>query len=126
MAKKKSKIRQAEIVQLFAVRLRELRNSRGMTQAELARAAKVTTSYVGRLEAGGASPGIDLVGRLAEALGMTIHDLLPTGAPSDTEEFLRERAESLFADLLKSADRETLMMLCPLLARLWESPIRRR
>ncbi|MCB9921814.1 MAG: helix-turn-helix transcriptional regulator [Planctomycetaceae bacterium] len=44
--------------------MRELRRSRGMTQAELARLAQITTSYVGRLESGGAAPEIDLVDRL--------------------------------------------------------------
>lgn len=126
MSKKKPKIRQAEIVENFAIRLRELRISRGLTQAELARKAKITMSYIGRLEGNGAAPGIDLVGRLAEALGTTIHDLLPTFASPDTEEILRERATSLFESLLETADRETLLMLCPLLARLGESPTRRR
>lgn len=126
MSKKKPKIRQAEIVENFAARLRELRISRGMTQAELARAAKVTTSYVGRLEGHGAAPGIDLVARLAEALGTTVHELLPTEGLPDTEEILRERATTLFNSLLATADRETLLMLCPLLARLGESPTRRR
>ena len=50
--------RRPEIVRLFAARLREVRHSRGMTQADLARRAHVTTSYVGRLESGGAAPGI--------------------------------------------------------------------
>lgn len=36
MAKKKRRVRQAEIVGLFATRLRDARVGRGMTQAELA------------------------------------------------------------------------------------------
>jgi transcriptional regulator with XRE-family HTH domain len=126
MAKRKTQIRHAEIVGRFAERLRELRHSRGMTQAELGQAARITTSYVGRLESGGAAPGIDLVMRLADALSVTVHDLLPTEPSTDTEDVLRERAKSLFNDLLNHADRETLLMLCPLLARLGESPTRRR
>jgi transcriptional regulator with XRE-family HTH domain len=126
MAKRKARIQHAEIVGRFAVRLRELRHSRGLTQAELGREAKITASYVGRLESGGAAPGIDLVARLAEALGTTAHDLLPSEGPPDTEAVLRERAQKLFDELLKTADRETLQMLVPLLARLGESPTRRR
>lgn len=126
MAKRKTQIRHAEIVGRFAERLRELRHSRGMTQAELGQIARITTSYVGRLEAAGAAPGIDLVGRLADALGATVNDLLPTETSMDTEAILRERAKLLFDNLLKLADRETLLMLCPLLARLGESPTRRR
>jgi transcriptional regulator with XRE-family HTH domain len=126
MAKREPPIRHAQIVGLFAERLKELRRSRGMTQQELGRAAKITTSYVGRLEAGGAAPGIDLVARLATALGVTVYDLLPTEASPDIEADLRGRAKTLFDGLIAAADRETLLMLCPLLARLAESPTRRR
>jgi transcriptional regulator with XRE-family HTH domain len=127
MAKKKAKqIEHAEVVQRFAARLREVRSSRGLTQAELARAAHVTASYVWRLESAGAAPGIDLVSRLAAALGTTVHDLLPATESVETLDLLRERAKTLFDGLLQTADRETLLMLCPLLARLGESPTRRR
>lgn len=126
MGKKKIQIQHAEIVNRFGVRLRELRHSRGMTQSELGRAAKITTSYVGRLENGGAAPGIDLVGRLSEALGTTVHDLLPSDGPPETETILKKQAQKLFEDLIKGSDRETLLMLVPLLARLGESPMRKR
>ena len=126
MAKRKRRIDHAEIVRLFAARLREVRHSRGMTQAELARAAHVTTSYIGRLEAGGAAPGIDLVDRLASALGTTMTDLLPTVASPDTQAALRDQARRLFDSLIQAADREALQMLCPLLARLNESMNRSR
>ena len=125
MAKRKSQIQQAEIVQRFAARLRELRASRGFTQAELARAARVTASYVWRLESGAVAPGIDLVARLAKALGATVHDLLPDEAVDDVP-LLKERATGLFESLVGQADRETLLLLCPLLSRIAESPTRRR
>src|SRR2546423_13368145 len=92
---KRGRIRHAEIVELFAARLREVRHSRGMTQAELARQAHVTVSYIGRLESAGAAPGIDLVERLAKALGITVADLLPTTAPPDDGALLRDHAKSL-------------------------------
>jgi len=126
MAKRKARIAHAEIVRLFAARLREVRLSRGMTQAELARQAHVTTSYIGRLEAGGAAPGIDLADRLAKALATTVADLLPTTASPDTLTVLRDQARRLFESLVQAADREALQMLCPLLARLNESMNRSR
>ncbi len=121
MSKRKARIEHAEIVRLFAARLRELRHTRGMTQAELARLAHVTTSYIGRLEAGGAAPGIDLADRLARALGTTVNDLLPATASPDTQGVLRDQARRLAEALIQAADRETLLMLNPLLARLLES-----
>lgn len=69
------------------------------------------------------APGIDLVARLAAALGTTVPDLPPT-IPADTLAVLRYQARSLFETLMQSADREALQMLCPLLARLNESAVR--
>jgi transcriptional regulator with XRE-family HTH domain len=127
MAKRrKARIEQDAAVRLFAARLREVRRSRGMTQAELSRRAYVTASYIWRLESGGAAPGIDLVARLARALGTTSHDLMPAEASPDTVAVLRDEARGLFDTLLGVADRETLLMLNPLLARLVEASERSR
>ncbi len=72
--RKRTRIAHAEVVRL----------SRGVNQAELARQAQVSVAYVGRLEGGGAAPGIDLVDRLARALGVRMSDLLPSSGPTDT------------------------------------------
>jgi transcriptional regulator with XRE-family HTH domain len=124
MAKRKAHIEHAEVVRLFGERLRAVRASRGLTQAELAGRAEVTAGYVGRLERGGAAPGIDLVDRLARALGTTAADLLPASAPPETDEVLRQQARRLFDALLSAADRETLLLLNPLLALLNEAQAR--
>jgi transcriptional regulator with XRE-family HTH domain len=121
MAKRKARIDHAEIVRRFGARLRELRLAQGMTQLQLAEKAQVTTTYVGRLESGGAAPGIDLVERLATALGTTVADLLPATDPPDKLEILRAQARVLCDTLLEKADRETLQMVNPLLARIIES-----
>jgi transcriptional regulator with XRE-family HTH domain len=126
MAKRKDRIEHAQVVRLFGVRLRELRTNRGMTQADLAERAQVTVTYIGRLEGGGAAPGIDLVKRLATALGTTMADLLPAEAPKDSAGVLKAQAKRLFEELLGKADRDTLLMLNPLLARLVESLARNR
>lgn len=127
MPAKKPKVRQAEVVQAFAARLRELRTARGMTQAELARAAHVTVSYVWRLEAGTSAPGIDLVQRLAAALGTSMADLLPEAAPpQDQLAVMQQRSRTLFESLMSIADRDTLALLNPFMARLMEAPRRRR
>ncbi len=128
MAKKKARkeIEHAGIVLRFGARLRELRNSRGLTQADLAHQAHVTASYVWRLESGGAAPGIDLLDRLATALGTTAADLLPASEPPDSLPVLRDQARKLFEKIMVEGDRETLLLLNPLLNRLLESPTRRR
>ncbi|MDY3554237.1 helix-turn-helix domain-containing protein [Gemmata sp. JC717] len=116
--RKTEPIRHDEIVRRFAARLREVRHSRGMTQAALAEAASVTPTYIGRLENGGAAPGIDLVARLAAALGVEVIGLMPTTDPPDPADVLREQARRLFEALIPGADRETLQLLVPFLARL--------
>lgn len=92
-----------------------------MTQADLARLASVPLSHIGRLEGGNAAPGIDMVDRLAVALGTSVTALLPTTEPSQTPDVLRERARVLFERLVEGADQDTLLMLNPLLARLGDS-----
>jgi transcriptional regulator with XRE-family HTH domain len=125
MAKRTGQIDHDPIVRLFGVRLRQLRHSRGMTQSQLAATAQVTVGYIGRLEAGGAAPGIDLVARVATALGTNVAELLPPVESPDTLGVLRTQAKKLFDELLAGADMETLLMLAPLLARLVEALPRR-
>lgn len=48
--------------------VRELREGRGWTQSELARAARMTQSAVARFEAGGTVPTLPVLDRLARAL----------------------------------------------------------
>jgi hypothetical protein len=67
------------------------------------------------------APGVGPVDRLARALGTTMTDLLPISASPDTQAALRGKARRLAEALIQAADRETLLMLCPLLARLVES-----
>ncbi len=53
-----------------------LRGERHLSQAELARRAQVSGTYLGSLEAGKNSPTLELVFRLARALGLTAADLV--------------------------------------------------
>jgi len=123
MAKsKKKRIEQPEVVRNFAIRLRELRRSRGLSQAELARQATITPSYVTRLENGSSAPNLDTLSRLATALGVALAELLPAVAPTNPVDALRQQARRLATLLIDGSDRETLLMLCPLLARLTEAP----
>lgn len=123
---KKTRIAHADIVRRFADRLKERRSALGLTQAEVAKRADVTVNYVGRLEGAGAAPGIDLLERLAKALETTVADLLPGDLPPDQDEVLRKEARRLFEALIASADRSTLQLLVPLLARMSDHPVGER
>src|ERR1700719_3389948 len=104
MAKRKKR---EEIVRQFAQRLREVRLLRGMTQADLAEKAEVAVTYVSGLESGDTAPGIDLVDRLAQALGTTAADLLPSASPPDAKAVLQEQAQKMFERLLQAGECET-------------------
>jgi transcriptional regulator with XRE-family HTH domain len=60
----------------IATRIRAERKSAGLTQAELAKAAELDQSYVSRLERGEKSPGAEVLGQIAHALGIQVSRLL--------------------------------------------------
>jgi len=121
MAAKKKTIQHDEIVTRFAERLRQLRLERGMSQAELAQQAQVTTNYISRLERGGAAAGIDLAARLALALGVPVAELLPTSSVQDDLTVMRQQVKKMCDELVKSGDRAVLLVLTQVLARLTEA-----
>lgn len=120
MPSRRAKKRDA-IVRLFAERLREVRQSRGMTQAELARLADVSPTHLSELENADIAPGIDLVDRLARALGTTVADLLPASAEPNSLPILKDHASRLLASLLEKGNRDTFLKLNPILALLVEA-----
>ena len=124
--RKTNSIEHDAIVKRFAQRLRELRLSRGLTQKDLAKRADITETYLSRLESAGAAPGIDLIARLAEALGATAHDLLPLTDPPDTHAVLREQAERLVAVVAESGDQGALSLLNQILAMVAEAATKRK
>ena len=60
----------------FGTRLSALRRSRGMTQAELAAAAGISTGMVTAYEIRNANPPVNVLPRLARALGVATDELL--------------------------------------------------
>ena len=126
MGKRKPRVQQAEIVQQFGARLREPRQARDTTQADLARAAQVARSHLSKLEKGEAAPGLDLLDRLAKASGTTVLGLLPPPAPAGDVVAQRDQIRKVFESVLGKAGGETLQLLERLLAYLAESPSTKR
>lgn len=52
--------------------VRRLRQSQGLSQAELARAIRTTQSAIARLEGGGTVPTLPTLSKLAKALGVEL------------------------------------------------------
>ena len=65
-----------DLREVFAANLRRLRNAKGVSQDELAHEANVSRSYLSQLEKGTFYASLNIVGRLAEALGVEPAELL--------------------------------------------------
>jgi ribosome-binding protein aMBF1 (putative translation factor) len=61
--------READDAYRLGCRVRELRLAAGLTQKQLADCVGTSQSAIARLELGGASPRLDTLARLSEALG---------------------------------------------------------
>lgn len=61
---------------MLAHNLKRLRSERGLSQEDLADLADIDRTYVSSLERSVYAAGIDVVDRLAKALGVTAADLL--------------------------------------------------
>ena len=97
-------------------RVKELRESRGFSGAELARRASVSQPYLRQIELGiKRNPSAEVLRRLAQALGVTVADIMgtPTSvpataleeAPESLKEFARTRGRRL---ALRQEDVEML------------------
>lgn len=60
----------------FGMRLKELREEKGLTQEELAKRAEVSRAYLSRLEMGRHDPPLSTVQKLATALRVKVAKLV--------------------------------------------------
>jgi transcriptional regulator with XRE-family HTH domain len=60
----------------FAANLRRLRYAKNLSQEELADAAEINRTYISKLETGASYVGLEIIGRLADALEVEAADLL--------------------------------------------------
>jgi transcriptional regulator with XRE-family HTH domain len=65
-----------DIREVFALNLRRYRHAAKLSQEELAHRAEIDRTYISSLERCVYAAGIDVVGRLARALGVEAADLL--------------------------------------------------
>lgn len=65
-----------DLREVFARNLRRLRHERGLSQEGLADSAHVNRTYVSKLETALSYPGLEIIGRLADVLGVEPAELL--------------------------------------------------
>lgn len=65
-----------QLLKLFAAKVKERRLLLGLTQSQIAERLGVSQSRYQRIEAGRYPPGLDVISRVAEALGCRASELL--------------------------------------------------
>jgi transcriptional regulator with XRE-family HTH domain len=85
-----SLVSHTNVKRALAIRLRELRRSKGWSQERLAEAADMHRTYLAGIERSLRNPALENLVKLANALGVTMAelfspDLPPTGTPSRLE-----------------------------------------
>lgn len=77
-----------ELLSIFGTRVRKLRKTRGWTQEELARRARVTSDFLGKAERGDKEPSLFVLLKLATVFSVEPAYLLtpPAGASADLDE----------------------------------------
>lgn len=58
------------------MRLKKIRQAKGMSQGALAKRARISREYLNRLEKGRYDPTVGVLQRLAKALGVSVTELL--------------------------------------------------
>lgn len=98
-------------VERFGQRLRSIRQARKLSLAELGELSQTNLNQISRYERAAVVPTIDIVFRLAEALGVSVGELLdsdqPTVSPESRELFQRLTE----VEQLPPEDRETIKKL---------------
>ena len=65
-----------DLRQAFAANLRRFRHAKGISQEDLAYEADVNRTYVSKLEKGVSYPGLEIIAKLADALGIEPAEML--------------------------------------------------
>lgn len=95
---------------IFSDRLKAVRESRGYSQAELAKKAGLQATAISHFETGSRSPSFDNLRRLSDALSVSADYLM---GRSDTEQMVGPTADNLFrgVEKLSAEDQEMLRVM---------------
>ena len=86
-----------DIKETFARNLREARRKSGLTQAQLAEKAEVSTHYIALIELARNIPKVDTIERLARALNVELYELFITPLSPAME--MKKYHEAIIAEL---------------------------
>jgi len=92
--------------QLLALRLKELRKSRGLTQEKLAELIDRDTKHISKLEIAGSYPSIETLERIAKVLNVELKDIFNFDGLQDKNYIINE-----FEKMLSYSDEKYLQTL---------------
>ena len=92
--------------ELIAKRIKQIRKSRGLTQAELAELIGRDTKHISKLEIAGSYPSIDTLDRIATALNVEIKEFFNFDSLKDKEYLQKE-----FRKIAAGSDEKLLQVL---------------
>lgn len=100
-----------QLVKNVGQRIRNLRESHGLTQGQLQHLSRVSRSYLSRIESGQMTPSLGTLEKIDEALGCTLGSFFRGGSDPELlleDKFIREIAEKRY---LRKVDREQWRLL---------------
>ncbi len=100
-----------------ATAIRNLRLRSGLSQRQLAMRMGVPRTYVSKIENEKATPTLSSLARLADALEVTVPDLLCDCGPSREDDLRQLLADPFVADLMEFTSRLNTMQLSSVLAQ---------
>ena len=97
----------------FPERLKELRESRGLTQARLAELLEVSPRGYNRWETGAAAPRLDTLVKIAEILNVTLDELVGRTEAISQVEIQNPKLQALYREInrLSDEDQQALVIL---------------
>ena len=82
-------------VKVIGRRVKELRSQERLSQAALAERIDMSVTYISRIETGKKQASLGALVRIAEALGVTVNNLLYGNQANDKAEYIMELAQLL-------------------------------
>lgn len=116
----------ASLQQQIGSRIKELRQLKGYTQAELAELTDLSTNYIGYIERGQRTISLQTLERLAHTLGVEVGTLFlfhaREASKKSEEPNQRPQIMAKLTSFLQRTDREDLKLLFKLAKRLTRFP----
>ena len=114
--KTRSKSGPAGPAALFGANLRKIRTRNGLSIVKLAVKAKVSHTYLGKVERGEAAASVDFIGKITGALGVHAAEFFPSDeGEKGSLNKLRSELKEVFQEALLKATKAELEMLAVLL-----------